>query len=87
MACLDFGGPGGGLLIPWPTRYDKTKHDFYFVESSQSPIGREDKWEQFLFVIRRSFGSETPKSRSDAIGTNHRPIGVRLAKQIPENLR
>lgn len=51
-----------GLLIPRQTRYNKTTHDFYFAESSQSPAGKEDKWEEFLFVIRRRFGLETPKN-------------------------
>ncbi|PUU80698.1 hypothetical protein B9Z19DRAFT_1078786 [Tuber borchii] len=35
--------------------YNKTTHDFYFAESSQSPAGKEDKWEEYLFVIRRRF--------------------------------
>ncbi|CUS10315.1 unnamed protein product [Tuber aestivum] len=35
--------------------YNKTTHDFYFAESSPSPTGKEDKWEEFLFVIRRRF--------------------------------
>ncbi|KAG0129740.1 hypothetical protein HOY82DRAFT_487773 [Tuber indicum] len=35
--------------------YNKTTHDFYFAESSPSPAGKEDKWEEFLFVIRRRF--------------------------------
>jgi len=51
-----------GLLIPRQTRYNKTTHDFYFAESSQSPASKEDKWEEFLFVIRRRFGLETPKN-------------------------
>lgn len=48
------------LLIPRQIRYNKTTHYFYFAESSQSPTGKKDKWE-FLFVIRRRDGLETPK--------------------------
>lgn len=36
--------------------YNKNIHDFYLAESSQKASAKEDKWEEYIFIIRRRFG-------------------------------
>ncbi|KAI5840555.1 hypothetical protein DFP73DRAFT_482409 [Morchella snyderi] len=35
--------------------YNKAIHDFYLAESSTSPSAKDDKWEEYIFVVRRRF--------------------------------
>ncbi|KAI5793304.1 P-loop containing nucleoside triphosphate hydrolase protein, partial [Geopyxis carbonaria] len=35
--------------------YNKSIHDFYLAESSSSPHSKEDRWEEFIFIVRRRF--------------------------------
>lgn len=37
-------------------RYNKAIHDFYLAESTPSPSAKDDKWEEYIFVVRRRFG-------------------------------
>jgi hypothetical protein len=36
--------------------YNKNIHDFYLTESTKSPGDKSDKWEEYIFVVRRRFG-------------------------------
>lgn len=35
--------------------YNKAIHDFYLAESSKTPSAKTDKWEEYVFVVRRRF--------------------------------
>lgn len=48
---------GGFVLTYWGFyRYNKAIHDFYLAESTPSPSAKDDKWEEYIFVVRRRFG-------------------------------
>lgn len=36
-------------------RYNKNIHDFYLAESNPQSSAKEDKWEEYIFIIRRRF--------------------------------
>jgi len=36
-------------------RYNKNIHDFYLAESNAQSSQKEDKWEEYIFIIRRRF--------------------------------
>ena len=36
-------------------RYNKNIHDFYLAESNAQSLRKDDKWEEYLFIIRRRF--------------------------------
>ena len=37
------------------SRYNKNIHDFYLAESNAQSSQKEDKWEEYIFIIRRRF--------------------------------
>jgi hypothetical protein len=37
--------------------YSKNNHDFYLTESTKSPGDKDDAWEEYIFVVRRRFGT------------------------------
>ena len=36
--------------------YNKSIHDYYLAETTTSPHGADDIWEEYTFVVRRTFG-------------------------------
>ena len=36
--------------------YNKSIHDFYLAESSRNSNDKDDKWEEYVFIVRRRFG-------------------------------
>lgn len=69
-------------------RYNKAIHDFYLAESTPSPSTKDDKWEEYIFVIRRRFGmySFLKLSSLYQLALTNFP-GKRLAEQVSKNLR
>lgn len=60
--------------------YNKNIHDFYLAESNKTPEGKSDKWEEYLFIVRRQFGELL-----FSLDIYIKLTCDRLAKQIPES--